>query len=474
MLVFMKKHMKIKLPLLLLLSLFWLSSCMTREKYVRPANSVNEKLFRTDMIPQDSVSMAAVSWRDIFTDPLLQQHISTALENNLDVRIALQNIAAADAYLKQSKAAYAPTLSAGPNYTLQTQSLNTQAGKLLSARKYNDQFDLSANMSWEADIWGRLRAQEKSQLASYLGTVAAHQAVKSDLVAAVASSYYQLLTFDDQKRIINETIALRRRNLETTQALKDAGTVTEVAVQQSEALVYNAESMLINIDVQIALVENAMSVLMAMPAHAIPRSTIAQQQIPVSLKLGYPANLLSNRPDVKAAEYRLISAFELTNAARANFYPTLRLTGGAGLAAADIDQLFSANAFFANIVAGLAQPILNKRQIRTQYEVSQANREIAYLNFRKAISRAGREVSDALKIYNSQDEYIGVKRKEMEAYQKSVDYSQELVNYGLANYLEVLNASVNQLNAELNISNAEYAKLDAGIELYRALGGGWR
>jgi outer membrane protein TolC len=196
--------------------------------------------------------------------------------------------------------------------------------------------------------------------------------------------------------------------------------------------------------------------------------------MPINLKLGYPANLLANRPDVKAAEYRLMNAFELTNAAKASFYPTLRLTGGGGIAAADLDQLFSVNSLFANVVAGLAQPILNKRQIRTQYEVSLANKEIAYLNFRRSVLTAGKEVSDALKIYQAQDSFINLKRQELDAYKKSVGYSQELVNYGLANYLEVLNASVNQLNAELNISNAEYSKLDAGIELYRALGGGWR
>ena len=469
----MKKYFSIKIPLILF-SAFLLTSCMARETYERPKEVVNENLFRTDLLPKDSVSLATISWRDIFTDPVLQQHISTALENNLDVRVALQNISAADSYLKQSKAAYFPTLSAGPNYTFQTQSLNTQAGQLLNKRKYGDQFDVSANFGWEADIWGKLRAQEKAEVANYLGTVAAHQAVKSDLVAAVASTYYQLLTFDDQKRIINKTISLRKKNLETTSALKDAGTLTEVAVQQSEALVFNAESLLINIDVQIALLENTLSLLLAEPSHAITRTTIDAQKMPVSLALGYPANLLANRPDVKAAEYRLMNAFELTNAAKANFYPSLRLTGSGGIVSGDLDNLFSANSLFANVVGGLVQPILNKRQIKTQYEVSLANKEIAYLNFRRSVLTAGKEVSDALKIYQSQDSFISLKRKEGEAYRKSVDYSQELVNYGLANYLEVINASVNHLNAELNISNAEYSKLDAGVELYRALGGGWR
>ena len=470
----MNKYLNIK-SLSVLAIAFFLSSCIARQKYERPKNVVDENLFRTDMLPKDSISMATVSWKDIFTDPVLQKHISTALANNLDVRVALQNINAADSYLKQSKAAYLPTLSAGPSYTFQTQSLNSQTGQLFnSGRTYRNQFDISANAGLELDLWGKLKSQEKAELANYLGTVAAHQAVKSDLVASVASAYYQLLTFDDQKRIINETIAIRNKNLETTKALKEAGTLTEVAVQQSEALVFNAQSLLINIDVQISLLENTISLLLGEPSHAIERTTIAAQKMPVSLQLGYPANLLANRPDVKAAEYRLINAFELTNAAKANFYPTLRLTAGGGITSGQIDQLFNVNSLFANVVAGLTQPILNQRQIRTQYEVSLANKEIAYINFRRSVLTAGKEVSDALAVYNSQDGFISLKRKEMEAYKNSVEYSQELVNYGFANYLEVLNASVNQLNAELNISNAEFSKLDAGIQLYKSLGGGWR
>ncbi len=469
----MKKYFNIKI-LAVVFSAFAVTSCMSVQNYERPTDAVNENLFRTDLLPKDSTSMATISWREIFTDPVLQKHITKALENNLDVRVALQNINAADSYLKQSKAAYLPTLSAGPNYTFQTQSLNSQSSQALSKRTSGDQFDISGNLNWEIDVWGKLKARERAELANYLGTVSAHQTVKSDLVANIASAYYQLLTFDDQKKIINETIALRRKNLETTVALKDAGSVTEVAVQQSEALVFNAESLLISLDVQIALLENTLSLLMGESSQAIERSTISAQKMPISLELGYPANLLANRPDVKAAEFRLINAFELTNAAKAQFYPTLRLTGSGGIVSADLDNLFSVNSLFANVIGGLAQPILNKRQIKTQYEVSLANKEIAYLNFRRSLLTAGKEVSDALKIYQSQDNFIALKRKEMEAYKKSVDFSQELVNYGLANYLEVIRASENKLNAELNISNAEYSKLDAGIELYRALGGGWR
>jgi NodT family efflux transporter outer membrane factor (OMF) lipoprotein len=451
-----------------------ITSCMARKEYERPKSVVDEKLFRTDMLPSDSTTVANISWKEIFTDPILQKHISKALDNNLDIRIALQSINSAEAYLKQSKAAYEPTLTVGPGYAFQTQSLNTQTGQLFGQRRYINQLDITASLGWEADIWGKMKAQEKAQLATYLGTVAAHKAVKSDLVASIASAYYQLLTFDDQKRIITETIKVREKNLETTKALKIAGTVTEVAVQQSEALVFNAKSLLIDMDTQIQLLENTMSLLMGEPSHTIERSTLESQKVPIDLRLGYPAQLLANRPDVMRAEYNLMNAFELTNSAKAQFYPTLKITGSGGIQSLDIDHLLSVNSLFASVVGGLAQPILNRRAIKTNYEVSLANQETAYLNFRKTVLTAGKEVSDAIRVFSVQDSFIDLKQKELNAYKNSVEYSQELVNYGMANYLEVLNASVNSLNAELNISNAEYSKMKAAVELYQALGGGWK
>ena len=453
---------------------FLVVSCHTRQNYQRANDVVDEKLFRTDALPKDSLSMANLSWKEIFTDAVLQKHIAKALENNLDIRIALQNIASAEAYLKQSKAAYQPTISVGPDYSFNTSSLNTQFGQIVGERRYINQFDITANLGWELDLWGKLKGQEKAQYAAYLSSVAAHQNVKSNLVASIATAYYQLLTFDEQKKIFSNTIEIRKKNLETTKALKEAGIVSEVAVQQSEALVYNAEASLVTLDVQIQMLENTISLLMGEPSHEIERTSLSTQNFALNTDLGYPSALLANRPDVKQAEFNLINAFELTNAAKAQFYPSLRITGSTGVQSVDIDKLFSGNSVFANVLVGLAQPILNKRQIRTNYEVSLANQEKAYLNFRKTILNAGNEVSDALKMYNAQDQFIAFKKKELSAYDKSVEFSQELVNYGMANYLEVLNANVNKLNAEINIANAQYTKLQAGVELYRALGGGWR
>lgn len=449
-------------------------SCVARQKYERPTDVANEKLYRTDKLTVDSTSIGQVSWKEIFTDPLLQGHLEKALENNLDIRVALQNIKSTEAFLKQAKAAYEPTFSIGPGYSFNTSSLNTQMGQLIGNRRYINQFDITGSLTWEADIWGKLRAQEKAQYASYLGSVATHQAVKSSIVASIATAYYQLLSLDEQKRIITETIRVRENNLETTKALKLAGTLTEVAVQQSEALVYNAKASLLMLDVQIRQLENTISLLKGEESQSIIRSSLDDQKSNVQPKLGYPSALLANRPDVKSAEYALMNAFELTNSAKAQFYPTLRLTGSGGLQSVDLDHLFSKNSLFASLVTGLVQPILNKRQIRSNYESSVALQERAYLTFKKTMLTAGKEVSDALYSYNVQDEFIGLKQKELDSYNKSVSFSKDLVNYGMANYLEVLNADVNKLNAELNITTAKFNKLQASVELYRALGGGWK
>lgn len=467
--------MKVRYIILFITALLFIHSCKTGKVYQRNEQIAENNLYRTDRLPKDSLGTGAVSWKEMFKDPVLQKHIEEALLNNLDLRAALQNILISEAYLKQAKAAYFPTVNVGTNYSFNSPSLNTVNANIFNPdRRFLNQFDLSASANWEVDIWGKLAAQERAQLAAYLRTVAAHHSVKTDVVAGFATGYFQLLTYDEQSRIIQETIAVRKKNLETTKALKEAGILTEVAVQQSQALVLNAESLLINIEVQTELLENALSLLKGIPSQKIERTSIAGQSIPKTFELGYPVALLVNRPDVKMAEYQLINAFELTNSAKAQFYPTLRITANTGLNAVNIDELFSASSIFGNIVGGLVQPLINRRQIRTQYEASLSEQEKAYLNFRKTVLTAGREVSDALKTFEAQDRFILIKNQELEAYQKSVQYSEELVNYGMANYLEVLNASVSQLNTELSIANAQFTRLQAGVELYRALGGSWR
>lgn len=454
---------------------FLIQSCFVAKNYDRPQEIVNEKYFRTDELPQDSLSMANLSWKEVFTDEKLNQYIEKGLSNNLDIRIALQNITAAEAYVKQGKAGYFPTLNGTASYTHSTQSLNTQFGAILGGdRQYLNQYEISGNLSWEADIWGKIRSNKRAFAASYLQSVSAHQAVKSELVAAIASTYYQLLAFDEQKRITEETIANREQSVETIRLLKDAGNVTQVAVRQTEAQLLNAKALLLDIDNNIKLLENSFSILLGENPGEIERASLAAQNINADLKTGVPVQLLSNRPDVMAAEYGLINSFELTNVARSNFYPSLRLTANGGIQSIDFDKLFSANSLFASIVGSLAQPILNGRQIRTQYEVRKAQQETALLNYKKTILNASKEVSDAIYTYQANDEKIKLKQQEFEAYDEAITFSEELQVYGMANYLEVLTARENALNAQLSLISTQYGRLNAIVQLYKAVGGGWR
>ena len=448
-----------------------LTACAGRKAYERP-QAIDEKLFRTESPATDAQSDATLSWRNIFTDPLLQQHISKALSNNLDVRVAMQSVVSAQAYLKQSKASFIPTLSVGANYTRSTSSLNAGGGA--PDRTYNNLFDITGNASWEADIWGKLSAQKRASYASYLATLEAQKAVQSEVVATLATAYYQLLMLDEQKKVLEQTIEFRTKSLETTKQLKKAGSTTEVATKQIEALVYNAQAQLITINNSVWALENTICVLLGEEPHTIERSTLAEQQFPTQFRQGYAVSLLENRPDVARAELNLRNAFELTNVARSNFYPTLTLSARGGISSTELDTWFSAKSMFANFIAGLAQPILNRRQIRTQYEVQKATQETALLNFKKAILSAGKEVSDAMHQFSSQDEFIQLKTQEMKAYQDATDYSKQLFDSGMVNYLEVITAEVNRLNAELSVANAQFTRMQYGITLYKALGGGWR
>ena len=454
------------LPLLLV-------SCFAAKEYDRPEiEELSEDLYRTDMLPQDSLTIATISWREIFSDPILAQHIEEGLQNNLDIRIAIQQMLAAEAYVKQGKASYFPTLSANASATHQKLSNNSQFGDFLSGSQ--DQFELSGNLSWEADIWGKIRSNDRAYTAAYLQSEAAHKAVKTQLIASIARNYYQLLSLDEQLRITKETVETRKRSLETTEALKDAGNVNEVGVQQTKAQLHTAEALVIQIENQIRLLENSFSILLGEGPQQIRRTDLEDQKITTPLNTGVPSQLLRNRPDVIAAEYNLINAFELTNAARANFYPSLKLTATGGFQSLELDKLLNANSLFANLGASLMEPIFNKRQIRTQYEVSQAQQEQALLNFKKAILQAGKEVSDALYNYDASTNRMEVLEDEYEAYSKASEFSEELLNNGFANYLEVLRARENALNSQLNLIDAEYNKLSSIVNLYKALGGGWQ
>ncbi|TDD94937.1 efflux transporter outer membrane subunit [Flavobacterium cellulosilyticum] len=449
-----------------------MQSCFVAKEYQRPKLQT-ENLYRTEVVSTDSTSLADVAWDKIFTDPLLQGYISKGLKNNLDIRIAMQNIAAAQATMKQGEMGYFPTLSASTDWTQQKISKNSQSGSFLNDLNTH-QYQLYGNLSWEADIWGKIRSNKRATNAAYLQTTAVNQAIKTQLIANIATTYYQLLAVDAQIKIAEETLINRNKSVETILALKKAGNVTEVGVKQTEAQKYATEIIIADLKNNIIILENTMSVLLGEASGKIERSNFESQNLQPIITLGVPTNLLRNRPDVIAAEYNLISNFELTNVAKSGFYPSLKITAAGGLQSIDLKNWFSANSIFANIVTGLTQPILNQRQVRTKFEIAKANQEKAYLQFEQSLLIAGKEVSDALAQYNNETYKITVREKQADALTKAATFSDELLTYGLANYLEVLTSKNDALNTRLNLADNKFQQYKAIIQLYRALGGGWK
>ncbi|MCV9928808.1 efflux transporter outer membrane subunit [Flavobacterium sp. LS1R49] len=450
-----------------------MQSCFVAKEYERPKDIKTENLYRTQIVSKDSTSLADLSWDKVFTDPILQGYIRKGLENNLDIRIAMQNIVAAQASMKQGKSGYFPTLSVGTDWTHQELSRNSQFGALLQNRS-TDQYQVTGTFGWEADIWGKIRSNARATNAVFLQTTAANQAVKTQLIANITDTYYQLMSTDAQIRVAEKTLVNRTESIETIIALKDAGNVTEVAVKQTEAQKYATEIIIADLKATAILLENTMSILLGQPSGKIERSTFEDQPLQPTITFGVSATLLRNRPDVIAAEYNLISNFEQTNVARSNFYPTFKITATGGLQSIDLKEWFSANSVFANIVTGLTQPIFNQRQIKTKFEIAKVNQEIAYIQFEQSLLTAGKEVSDALARYDIQANKIIIRQKQVDALTIATDYSDELLKYGLANYLEVLTAKNDALNTELALIVDKYEQYNSVIQLYRALGGGWK
>ena len=467
----MKNIFAYKLSVLLLLA-FTLQSCFVAKNYDRPDLHEIDRLYRTDHVATDSALTAVLSWKELFTDPLLSEYIEEGLQNNLDIRIALQQIAAAESYMKQGKMGYLPSLDAKASMTHQELAPNSQFGSFFSGSI--EQFELTGNLSWEADIWGKIRSNQRATQASYLQSMAAHQAVKTRLISQIASNYYLLLALDQQHKITEETIENRKKSLQTIQALKEAGNVTQVAVDQTAAQLYNAQALLIDIEKNIFRTENAFAILLGNPATHIDRSYLGNQTLTRDLNIGLPAHLLANRPDVLAAEFRLMNTFELTNVAKSSFYPSLTLTGTGGLQSLEFKEWFSSGSLFATLVGGITQPIFNKRRIRTQYEVAKAQQEESLLNFKKTLLTAGQEVSNALYEYEAETKKYEFRQNEVESLRKAELNSEILLNNGFGTYLDLLTARQNALNAELNTIDNKLQQLQAVVELYRALGGGWK
>ncbi len=463
----------IKYTFLVLVLIGTALSCKITKPYQRPDLNTTD-LYRSQT-GTDTTTMATMPWQNLFADTTLRALITEGLYQNLNLKVAVQKIVEAQAALGQNKAAMLPNLSANAGVTHSKQSLASldyPPGTVVNTITNTYQLGISA--SWEADIWGKLSSAKKAAFANLLQTDAAKRAIQTQLIADIANNYYTLLALDKELEITTQALQFRIKEVETMKALKEGAVVNGAAVVQSEANRYAAEVAIPDIKRSIRETENAIDILVGRPSGALNRQKLDGQQPITTLQTGIPAQLLKNRPDVQQAEYNFQAAFENTNLAHTYFYPSLTLTASGGFSNLQLKDFF-VNSVFYTLAAGLTQPIFNQGINKARLTTAIAQQKEAMYNFQQTMLVAGQEVSNALYAYQTAIEKDGARTKQIAALVKSVDYTEELLRYSSAtNYTDVLTSEQSLLSARLNGVNDQLQALQAVVNLYRALGGGWR
>lgn len=450
-----------------MLVLVGFASCRISKPYQRPEFDTS-KLYR-DAEGTDTSSMASVHWKTLFADTILTGLIAEGLNQNIDMKIALQRINAAGANFRQSKAAFLPDLNGTASVTQSKLSFPQGFGIISSSTQY----DMGLRATWEADIWGKLKSAKKAALATLLQSEAARRAVQTQLIADIAGRYFTLLALDQQLLVLEQTVNNRKTDVRTMKALKAANVVTGAAEVQSEASQYAAEVAIPRLQKQIRETENSLNVLLARPSSAVRRSSLNEQRLLTDLKAGVPVQLLQNRPDVKQAEYAFMAAFEATNVARKLFYPSITLTANGGFTSFSLKDWLTPDGLFGNIAAGIAQPIFNKGANKARLATAQAAQQEAALNFQQSLLKAGEEVSNALFAYQTAERQQEIRVRQLAALGKSVDFTKKLLRYSSAtNYTDVLTSEQNLLAAQMEDIDDKLQQWQAVIALYRSLGGG--
>jgi NodT family efflux transporter outer membrane factor (OMF) lipoprotein len=445
------------------------AACQVTKPY-QSLKAPSGQLYR-DATPTDTTSLAQLPPKAIFTDTVLQGLITEGLGRNLDLKIALTRLAAAQAELVRSRAAFLPSLS-GTASVAESRLAFTQGYGIFTNLTI---YQVGLASSWEADVWGKLRSTRRAALANLLASEAGTRAVQTQLVADIAGYYYRLLALDQQLAITEQTVVNRQGDVTTMRLLKRNAVVTGAAVVQSEANQASAEVALPALRRRIREAENALSSLLARPAGPIRRTNLATQVLPGALPTGIPAQLLHRRPDVQQAEFAYRAAFETTNVARTYFYPALTITAAGGFSSLTLQDWFSQGSLFGNVIGGLAQPIFSQGLNRARLRTAQARQREAQYRFEQSLLGASEEVSNALYARQAALEQQQTRVRQLAFLRQSVDFTQELLRYSSStNYTDVLTSEQSLLAAQLSSIDDRLLELQAGVALYRALGGGWQ
>ncbi|HEY4786955.1 MAG TPA: efflux transporter outer membrane subunit [Bacteroidales bacterium] len=422
----------------------------------------------------DTTTIANVPWKEYFKDSKLQALIQEGLNKNLDMQITLSRVSQAEISLSTLRAANLPTLGAGVSYSNTMISAGKEGTKVLG---YSTQsFSLGFTATWEADLWGKLSYQARSGYANYLNSVEYKNLIQTNLVANIAIAYYNLLALDQQMKITGRTIGLLQQSAETMQQLKESGQQNQAAVEQSKALLYSTQLSAVTLQRQIRVQENTISQLLGRVPGPIDRDTLGSEMVADKLAYGVPAQFLAKRPDVKQAEFIFLSAYNLTNVAKANLYPSFTIGSASSPAtlgvAGGLADLFKPDHVAAQLVASLTQPVFYRKQLRNNVKIAQAQQDQALLSFKSTVLNAGAEVSNIIYSYNVAVSKDTLRAKQVESMNKAVEFTQDLLIAGEATYIEVLTAEQNLLSAQLSQVNDKLEQLTYSVSLYKALGGG--
>lgn len=458
---------KTKYIFLLMCSMLTMSSCHIYKSYKRPDSIQAKGLYRsttsdTDTLTSDTTSIANWDWKQLISDKKLQTLIEEGLSNNINMQAAVLRVKEAKAMLTAARLSFLPSLSLTPQGT--TMSMDKS--------DFVNSYQLPVTASWEVDLFGRLLNNARNQKAAYWKSIYSRQAVRSQVISNITNLYYTLLMLDRQVEIADETSTLWKDNLRAMEAMKEAGMVNEAAVTQSRAATYQVEAQLIDLRRQVRETENALAILLGRAPERIERSTLAEQQIPMDLHVGIPLQLLENRPDVRVAEMNLAAAYYNTNMARSAFFPNIRITGMAGWTNGSGLQVFNPAQFMLQAIANLTQPIFSNGKLIANLKVTKAEEKIAQMNYQQTILQAGKEVSDALYLYESLQEKLVKDKGNVDEMTKAVEYTKSLFQTGGTTYLEILTAQRNLLSAQLTEVADRMKQLQSVITLYSAVGGG--
>lgn len=449
--------------LLCLFLIVELSGCHIYKAYERPDVAVTDSLYRQPVQPTDTASLASLSWRELFTDPQLQQLIETGLRNNTDLNIARLKVKEAEALLMTSRLSYLPSLSLTPQGNLTS----------VDGSKASKTYNLAASADWEIDLFGKLLNAKRGAQASLEQSEAYRQAVQTQLLATIANSYYSLLMLDRQLDITRRTAESWDESVRAMKALKLAGQATEMAVAQTEASKLSVDASILSIERQINEMENSLSTLLGLTPQEVKRSTLEAQQFPDSLATGVPLQLLSRRPDVRQCEAQLAVAYYATNSARSAFYPSITLSGSAGWTNAAGAVVTNPGQWLLSAVGSLVQPLFNRGKNIANLKIAKAQQEEALLTFNQSLLNAGAEVNDALVQWQTARQRIQLDKQQTEALRSALRSSELLMQHSSQNYLEVLTARQSLLQAELDMTSDRFDEIQGVINLYHALGGGY-